>query len=43
MSKEIIAIFDDLAERFGVAIDWTSANVMPYLQELFAKALHGSV
>lgn len=37
MSKEIIAIFDDLAERFGVAIDWTSANVMPYLQELFAK------
>lgn len=37
MSKEIIAIFDDLSERFGIAIDWTSENVMPYLQELFAK------
>lgn len=37
MSKEIIAIFDDLAKRFGVAINWTSKNILPYLQELFDK------
>ena len=37
MSEEIIKVLDDLAERFGVAIDWTSKNVKPYLQELFEK------
>lgn len=37
MSEEIIKVLDDLAERFGVAIDWTSKNVTPYLQELFDK------
>ena len=37
MSKEIIAVLDDLAKRFGVAIDWTSKNVTPYLTELFEK------
>lgn len=34
MSEEIIKVLDDLAQRFGIAIDWTSANVLPYLQEL---------
>ena len=37
MSKEIIAVLDDLAKRFGIAIDWTSKNVTPYLTELFEK------
>lgn len=27
-------ILDDLAERFGVVIDWTSENVMPQIQQL---------
>lgn len=33
-SREIIAILDYLCQRFGIAIDWTSDNVMPYLQDL---------
>ena len=37
MSDEIIKILDDLAERFGVAIDWTAENVMPYLKDLFGS------
>jgi len=37
MSEEIIKILDDLAQRFGIAIDWTAANVMPYLQDLFDR------
>ena len=37
MSKEIINILDALAERFGVAIDYTSANVIPYLEKLCSK------
>lgn len=34
MSEEIIKILDHLASKFGVAVDWTSANVAPYLEEL---------
>ena len=37
MSKEIIKILDALAEKAGLAIDWTSANVFPYLQQLCSK------
>lgn len=37
MSEEIIKILDALAEKFGLAIDWTSANVLLYLQQLCGK------
>lgn len=37
MSDEIIKVLDNLAERFGIAIDWTSQNVMPYLQDLMNR------
>lgn len=37
MSDEIIKILDDLGQRFGVAIDWSSQNVMPYLQNLMSR------
>ena len=37
MSEEIIKVLDDLSERFGVAIDWSEENVLPYAQELFQK------
>lgn len=36
-SKEIITVLDYLAQKFGVAIDWTSENVMPYLQDLCSR------
>lgn len=34
MSDEVIKILDALADKFGIAINWTSANVIPYLQQL---------
>lgn len=37
MSKEVIKILDAIAEKFGLAIDWTSANVLPYLQQVCGK------
>ena len=37
MSEEIIKVLDDLSARFGVAIDWSAENVLPYAQELFQK------
>lgn len=37
MSEEIIKVLDALCDKFGIAIDYTSQNVKPYLQELFVK------
>lgn len=37
MSEEVIKILDALAEKFGLATDLTSANVLPYLQQLCGK------
>ena len=40
MSDEIIKILDDLGQRFGVAIDWSSQNIMPYLQDLRSRYIN---
>lgn len=37
MSEEIIKVLDNLAQKFGIAIDWTSQNVMPYLKDLTSR------
>lgn len=33
-SSEIITLIDELAARFGIVIDWTAENIMPYLIDL---------
>lgn len=40
MADQIIKVLDDLSERIGVSIDWSSENVLPYVQELFAKLVN---
>lgn len=42
-SKEIIEILDYIGEKFGIAIDWTDKNVMPYLQELAARYINWEI
>ena len=37
MSEEIIKILDDLGKRLGIVIDWTSQNILPYLQDLINR------
>jgi len=37
MANEIIKVLDNLGEKFGIAIDWSSANVVPYLQDLMTR------
>ena len=36
-SSQFIEVLDALCEKFGVAIDWTSQNVLPYVIELAAR------
>ena len=40
MSEEIIKVLDNLGEKFGIAIDWSSQNVMPYLQDLMGRFIN---
>lgn len=39
VSNQIVEILDALCEKFGIAIDWTSQNVLPYAQELMKKVV----
>lgn len=36
-SKEIIEILDYIGHKFGIAIDWSSDNVLPYVRQLCEK------
>ena len=40
MADEIIKVLDDLSQRFGIAVDWSSQNMMPYLQTLGNKLVN---
>ena len=37
MSDAIIKVLNELCDKFGIAIDWTSDNVAPYLQDLMVR------
>lgn len=36
-SEQIINVLDYLGGKMGIAIDWTNANVLPYVEQLCAK------
>ncbi len=37
MGDEIIKVLNHLGDKFGIAIDWSSTNVLPYLQDLMNR------
>ena len=39
VSEQIIQVIDALCEKFGLVIDWTNANVIPYLSTLCGKLI----
>lgn len=42
-SKEIINVLDYLCGKFGIAIDWTSDNVIPFIENLCGKFIRYEV
>jgi Mn2+/Fe2+ NRAMP family transporter len=40
MANEIIKVLEELCEKFGIAVDWTSKNVIPYIQQLCEKYIN---
>lgn len=39
VSEQIIQVLDNLGEKFGLVIDWSSENILPYANELMNKAV----
>ncbi|MCU6009137.1 hypothetical protein H3U41_19955, partial [Clostridioides difficile] len=39
-SEQIIKILDNLSDKFGMTIDWSNKNVIPYLQTLTTKYIN---
>lgn len=37
ISEQVIEVLDYLCEKMGITIDWTSANILPYLSMLCEK------
>ena len=37
MSEEIINVLNYLGEQIGIAIDWTSQNVMPQVMDILGR------
>ena len=36
-SEQIIQVLDELCKRFGIIVDWSKDNVVPYIEELMRK------
>lgn len=34
MANEIIKVLDALCEKFGIVVDWTGTNIMPYVETI---------
>ena len=39
VSEQIIEVVDALCEKFGIAVNWTGENVVPYLEILCGKLI----
>ena len=39
ISEQVIKVLDAVCDKFGIAIDWTSNNVIPYIEHLGNKII----
>lgn len=40
VSSQIIEVLNELCKKFGLVIDWSSENIMPYLKELCGRFIN---
>lgn len=40
MSDQVIKVIDELSNRFGMAIDWTNANIVPMIERLGERVIN---
>ena len=39
VSEQVIKVLDAVCDKFGIAIDWTNNNIIPYIQQLGNKII----
>lgn len=39
VSEQIIQVIDALCDKFGIAVDWTGKNILPYIETLCGKLI----
>ena len=37
MNNQVIEVLKYIGEQFGIAVDWTAGNIIPYIQDLIAR------
>ncbi len=37
IAEKIIEVLEYFADKVGIAINWTSDNILPYVQQILAK------
>lgn len=42
-NNKVIEVLDYLFQKFGIAVDWTSENIMPYIQVLCEKYIRWEI
>lgn len=43
ISEQIISVLNALCEKVGIVVDWTAANVLPYVQDLCSRIIMYSI
>lgn len=43
VSSQIIEVLNDLCTKFGIVIDWSQENVLPYAKTLLAKFIYWEI
>lgn len=43
VSSQVIEVLNYLCGKFGIVIDWSAENVMPYVQELMSKFIQWEI
>ena len=39
VSDQIISVLNALCEKFGIVVDWTTANILPYAKDLCGRII----
>lgn len=43
VSEQIIEVLDNLCQKFGIVIDWSAQNVLPYVKELMTRFINWEI
>lgn len=39
-TNKVVEVIEVLCEKFGIVVDWTSSNILPYIEELLGRFIN---